>query len=103
MDNAENRVTTFVTKKNRFENIHVAYELFHDTPVVSVRSFRGDNFTGKGISLQPELWLKLQPEINRAIDAFRAELVERYGEQAALETEKIERKSKRKAAKEVAT
>ena len=75
----DDRVTTFSAKKNRFENIHVSYELCHNTPVVSVRSFRGDKFTGKGLSLQPELWELLHGEVEKAIRTLRQKLVEDAG------------------------
>jgi hypothetical protein len=70
----EDRVTTYSVKKNRFENVHVSYEMSFNTPVVSVRSFRGDKFTGKGLSLQPELWEQLLKEIPKAIHALRTKL-----------------------------
>lgn len=71
---AENRTTIFRSKKNRFEHVEVSHEIHIKTPLVSVRSYRGENFTGKGISLQPELFELLLPEITKAIQSLRLEL-----------------------------
>jgi len=70
----EDRTTTFSVKKNRFESVKVSYEVCHKTPVVSIRSHRGDSFTGKGLSMRLELWDQVLPELVNAIKSFRQEL-----------------------------
>lgn len=70
------RTIIFKTKANRFETVEVSHEVYLKTPLVSVRRYRGDNFTGKGISLQPDHFEKLLPEIVKAIQSLRLELAD---------------------------
>jgi len=93
----EDRVTTFCIKKNRFENIHISFEVAYSTPVVSVRSFRGDKFTGKGLSLQPELWEILVIEIMKAVHGLRCKLADDGVADAPAKTiTKISKNSRKK-------
>ncbi len=70
-----------------------------NSPIVSIRSYRGDKFSGKGISVHPALMLELLPEIEKAVHEFKAVLLEQCGEQAAEETVRIERKQRKQKAK----
>jgi hypothetical protein len=98
MIESTSRVTTYQTAKNLTETVRLEYEVYMESPIVSIRSYRGDKFTGKGISLHPALMLELLPEIEKAVNEFKAVLLMQYGEEAVAETAKKERKSKRKAA-----
>ena len=102
MIESSSRVTTYQAAKNTNETVRIEYEIYLGSPIVSIRAYRGDKFTGKGISLNPALMLEILPEVAKAVHGFKTELVELYGEQAATETAKIERKQLRKAAKDVA-
>lgn len=71
------RIIIFRTKANRFETVEVSHEVYLNTPIVSVRRYRGDKFTGKGISLQPDHFEQILPEIVKAILSLRLELADR--------------------------
>jgi hypothetical protein len=102
MIESSSRITTYQTKKNSNETVRLEYEVYMESPIVSIRSYRGNTFTGKGISLHPALMLELLPEIEKAVHEFKAVLMTQCGEQAAEETVRIERKQRRKAAKAAA-
>ena len=61
-------------RKNSLESVQISHEIHMKTPLVSVRSFRGKNFTGKGISLQPDVFAEVLPEIAKAIQSLCLEL-----------------------------
>lgn len=88
------RVTTFSMKKNRYLTTHVSHEVAFKTPVVSVRCFRGEKFTGLGVSIQPEQWDILLPEIAKAVHALRTKLASEdgAGEQITSAPKKAARK-----------
>jgi hypothetical protein len=97
------RATTYQAQKNSNETVRIEYEVYLGSPIVSIRSYRGDKFTGKGISLEPSLMLSILPEVEKAVHEFKAIMVMQYGEEAAAETAKKERKSKRKTVAAEAT
>lgn len=62
-------------RKNSQESIQISHEIHMKTPLVSIRSFRGESFTGKGISLRPDVFAEVLPEITKAIKSLCEELV----------------------------
>lgn len=86
------RVIIFRTKANRFEDVEVSHETYKGTTVVSVRRYRGENFTGKGVSLRPELFEQLLPEIVKAIQSSRHVFTTEVGTDAPLDADEAKRR-----------